>query len=139
MAEQGVFFSRFVRNSSISRNSFTAVGDSAILIVGASGKHRTNQAHSREYPAWNVVEENHVDTVGVWGKQSAAYFKSVTRGNIVRRNVFHDGPRSGVNYNDGAMGGEVLEGNVLLNFVKESNDQCVESTTLCVSRALSPN
>ena len=37
------------------------------------------------------------------------------------------------------MGGEVLEGNVLLNFVKESNDQCVESTTLCVSRAPSPN
>ena len=98
MVEQGVFFSRFVRNSSISRNSFTAVGDSAILIVGASGKHRTNQAHSREYPAFNVVQENHVDTVGVWGKQSAAYFKSVTRGNIVRRNVFHDGPRSGVNY-----------------------------------------
>ena len=100
MAEQGVFFSRFVRNSSISRNSFTAVGDSAILIVGASGKHRTNQAHSREYPAFNHIEENHVDTVGVWGKQSAAYFKSVTRGNIVRRNVFHDGPRSGVNYSE---------------------------------------
>ena len=37
------------------------------------------------------------------------------------------------------MGGEVLEGNVLLNFVKESNDQCVESTTLCVSHARSPN
>ena len=37
------------------------------------------------------------------------------------------------------MGGEVLEGNVLLNFVKESNDQYVESTTLCVSRARSPN
>ena len=37
------------------------------------------------------------------------------------------------------MGGEVLEGNVLLNFVKESNDQCVESTPLCVSRARSPN
>jgi hypothetical protein len=27
--------------------------------------------------------------------KSAAYFKSVTRDNILRNNVFHDGPRSG--------------------------------------------
>ena len=142
----GVFFSRFVRNSTIARNSFSAIGDSAILVVGASGQHRTNQAHSFEYPAFNLIEENHVDTNGVWVKQSAAYFKSVTRANIVRNNVFHDGPRSGINYNgkldatidcfhhvhrlllltvglaDGAMGGEVMEGNLLFNYVKESND-----------------
>ena len=29
---------------------------------------------------------------------------------------------SGVNWNDGFAGEEVLEGNMLLNFVKESND-----------------
>jgi hypothetical protein len=139
----GVFFSRFVRNSTVARNSFTAIGDSAILVVGASARHRTNQATSFEYPAFNLIEENHVDTNGVWVKQSAAYFKSVTRGNIVRNNVFHDGPRSGINCeckkarsfvlvcpdrtllradNDGAMGGEVMEGNMLFNYVKESND-----------------
>ena len=32
-------------------------------------------------------------------------YKSVTRENQILNNVFHDGPRSGVNYNDGAMGG----------------------------------
>ena len=32
------------------------------------------------------------------------YFKSVARANIVRDNVFHDGPRSGVNWNDGPSG-----------------------------------
>ena len=32
------------------------------------------------------------------------YFKAVTRSNIVRGNVFHDGPRSGVNFNDGFAG-----------------------------------
>lgn len=95
----GVFFSRFVRNSTIARNSFSAIGDSAILVVGASGRHRTNQAQSFEYPAYNLIEENHVDTNGVWVKQSAAYFKSVTRANVIRNNVFHDGPRSGINYN----------------------------------------
>ena len=52
-------------------------------------------------------------------KQSAAYFKAVTRANVVQNNVFHDGPRSGVNYNDGFAGGEVMSGNLLLNYVKE--------------------
>ena len=74
------------------------------------------------YPAFNLIEQNHVGVVGVWNKQSAAYFKSVTRANTVRQNVFHDGPRSGVNFNDGMAGGELLQDNVLLNFVRESND-----------------
>lgn len=34
--------------------------------------------------------------VGVWNKQSAAYFKSITRANTLVDNVFHDGPRSGM-------------------------------------------
>jgi hypothetical protein len=34
----GIFFSRYVRNSTISNNDFTRIGDSAILVVGASGK-----------------------------------------------------------------------------------------------------
>jgi hypothetical protein len=111
-----------VRNCSVSLNDFTDIGDSAVLIVGASGRHRTNQATSLDYPAFNTIQSNYVGGMGVWSKQSAAYYKSVTRSNFLLDNVFHDGPRSGVNYNDGAMGGEVMQGNLLLNFVKESND-----------------
>jgi len=118
----GVFFSRHVRDSKIINSDFTQVGDTAIAVVGASGKHRTNQAASLDYPAFNLIEGNHVGGVGVWGKQSAAYYKSVTRQNTIKNNVFHDSPRSLVNYNDGAMGGEVMEGNILFNAVTESND-----------------
>ena len=118
----GVFFSRHVRNSRIQDNSFFVTGETAILLVGSSGKHRTNMAETVQYPAFNTIERNLVDTVGVWAKQSAAYFKSITRENVVRSNVFFNGPRSGVNFNDGAMGGELLEGNLLLNFVRESDD-----------------
>ena len=118
----GVMLSRHVRNSSVSANSFFAVGETAILLVGASAKHRINMGGSDEYPAFNAIERNLVDTVGVWVKQSAAYFKSLARQNVLRRNVFFGGPRSGINFNDGAMGGETMEGNLLLNFVRESND-----------------
>jgi hypothetical protein len=111
----GVFFSRFVRNSSCSFNDFSNIGDTAILVVGASGRHRTNQAASQAYPAYNTIESNHVNGVGVWGKQSAAYYKSITRSNFVRNNVFYNSPRSLVNYNDCALGGELLSGNLLFN------------------------
>jgi hypothetical protein len=118
----GIFLSRHVRNSTFSENAFIAVGETAILSVGAAGKHRTNMAVTDQYPAFNRIEKNFVDTVGVWVKQSACYFKSLTRANILRENVFMNGPRSAVNFNDGAMGGEVMSANLILNFVRESND-----------------
>ena len=99
----GVFLSRHVRRSSIQLNAMTDIGDSGILVVGASGVHRTYQATNLDYPAYNTIARNYVGNSGVWSKQSAAYYKSVTRENYVVDNVFHDGPRSGVNYNDGAM------------------------------------
>ena len=40
---------------------------------------------------------NLVDRVGVYGKQTAAYGKSLSDSNVVRRNVFLNGPRAGVN------------------------------------------
>ena len=56
----GIFFSRFVRNSSIKLNTMTDIGDSGILVVGASGPHRTNQASNLDYPAFNIIEKNYV-------------------------------------------------------------------------------
>ena len=95
----GIFFSRFVRHCAIRRNAMTDVGDSGILVVGASGVHRTFQATNLNYPAYNTIEQNYVGNVGVWSKQTSAYYKSVTRENYLLDNVFHDGPRSGVNFN----------------------------------------
>ena len=127
----GVILSGYVRNASVARNDFISVGDSAIVLLGGSGRHRTNNADNREFPAFNVIEANHIDGVGVWTKQSAAYFKALARENVVRGNVFHDGPRSGVNFNDGAFGGERLEGNLIFNFVRESNDHGARTTPPC--------
>ena len=94
----GVFLSRYARNFSVKANDMVAIGDSGILVVGASGSGMVDNSRNRNYPAYNVIEENHIDTVGVWVKQTAAYFKSVTRGNNIRNNVFHDGPRSGARF-----------------------------------------
>ena len=68
----GIFFSRYVRNSTIKGNAFVEIGDSAVLVVGASGRHRTNQATNLDYPAFNTIEANYAGNVGVWSKQVGA-------------------------------------------------------------------
>ena len=52
----GVFLSRFARNCTISKNDFSMIGDSAILIVGASGQGMIDNSKNRNYPAYNLIE-----------------------------------------------------------------------------------
>ena len=116
-----VLFSNAVSDSIIRKCSFKDVGDSAIAMLGSSQQMVGTQGKGL-FPAHNLIESNIVDTVGVYGKQTSAYFKAKSRANIVRNNVFMNGPRAGVNFNDGSAGGEVLEGNLIMNFVRETGD-----------------
>ena len=65
---------------------------------------------------------NLVDGVGVYGKQSAAYFASKSHGVVMENNAFLNGPRSAININDGFMGGDTFRQNLLVAWVKESAD-----------------
>eukprot|EP00040_Diaphanoeca_grandis_P016432 m.84756 g.84756 ORF g.84756 m.84756 type:complete len:1009 (-) comp25800_c0_seq1:252-3278(-) len=116
-----VMFSNQVENSVISKCTFEKVGDSAIAMVGST-QLMVGTAGKGLFPTNNTVVGNIVDTVGVYGKQTSAYFKGKSNGNTVRNNIFMNGPRAGVNFNDGTAGGEVLEGNLVFNFVRESGD-----------------
>ena len=115
-----LMLSNDVVGSAVLNSTLVEVGDSAILAVGSTRLFDGTAASGR-FPTRNRIEGNLVDTVGIFGKQTAAYFKALSRGNIVARNVFVNGPRSSVNFNDGGPGGEVLE-NLILNFVRESGD-----------------
>ena len=116
-----IMFSNAVSNSTIRQCTFDAVGDSAIAMVGSS-QLMVGTKGKGLMPTNNLIEKNIVDTVGVYGKQTSAYFKAKSDSNLVRNNVFMNGPRAGVNFNDGTAGGEVLERNLVFNFVRESGD-----------------
>ena len=77
-----------MRHCRLAGSDFSYIGDTAIAVVGASGIHRTNQARSLDYPAFNVIENNHVGFVGVYGKQSAAYFKALAEVYPAKHNIF---------------------------------------------------
>lgn len=121
-----LMLSNAVSNSLVANNSFVDVGDSAMLAVGSARLLDATAANSDPVgagmPTNNLLTRNLVDNVGIFGKQTSAYFKALCRANTFSENVLMNGPRAGVNFNDGAAGGEVLEGNLFFNFVRESGD-----------------
>ena len=58
--------------------------------------------------------------LGIWQKQSSFYFHAVSAKARVEGNVFFNGPRAALNFNDGHAGGDVITGNLLVNAVRES-------------------
>ncbi len=91
-----IMLSNSVKYSSVINCSFISCGDSAILSVGSS-RLMNGTGDQGLFPTRNLIQGNLVDTVGVFGKETSAYFKSMSESNIVRNNVFQNGPRAGVN------------------------------------------
>lgn len=115
----GVFLSNYVRNSSVTGCEFYACGDSAVAAVGSTD---LMNGTSGTYPEYNLIERNHMHDVGVFGKQTSGYIKAITHADTIRQNVIYNGPRAGVNFNDGFAGGEILERNLIFNMVRETGD-----------------
>ena len=108
-------------------NEFELLGDSAVVLIGSLpglGNNGSDAATgaSPTYPRDTQVVSNHFHGLGVWGKQSAALFQAVTCRTNFSGNVGYNGPRAGVNINDGYCGGHRVEGNVLFNWVRETQD-----------------
>ena len=114
-----VFFSSYVVNSSVTNSDFWRTGDSAILAVGST---KLADALSPTFPQNTIIDSNWIDTVGVYMKQTSCYFKSITSGTIISNNLCYNGPRAGINFNDGFAGGDVVSGNLVFNMVRESGD-----------------
>ena len=151
-----LMFSNEVMDSTVRKCLFKDVGDSAISMLGST-QQMVGTAGKGLYPSHNLIESNVVDVVGVYGKQTSAYFKAKSRANVVRKNVFMNGPRAGVrlkplpldcialwltayvflkvNFNDGTAGGEVLEMNLVMVRTAASHNM---RPTICVCTFLNP-
>ena len=99
----GVFLSNHVVNSSVLDCDFFRTGDTAVAAVGST---RGVNGSAATVPTMNTISNNHFDTVGVYTKQTSCYFKAQTYANTIADNICHDGPRAGVNFIDGFMGGD---------------------------------
>jgi hypothetical protein len=77
---------------------------------------------ANSFPAFTNISNNLCFEMGYYGKQTAAYFKSIAFKTQLVNNVFFNSPRSLVNYNDAFRGGDLMEGNVMWGAVKETAD-----------------
>eukprot|EP01050_Picozoa_sp_SAG11_P004290 SAG11_NODE_270_length_11380_cov_10.415034_6_plen_124_part_00 len=116
----GIFLSNHAVRTNLVGNTVAHAGDSAIVLVGST--HFMNGTVNT-YPAFTNISNNLCFEMGYYGKQTAAYFKSIAFHTYLVNNVFFNSPRSLVNYNDAYRGGDLMEGNVMWGAVKETADQ----------------
>ena len=141
----GVFLSKYARNCTIIGNRFAFPGDSAVASVGVSN---LADGTAQTYPAFNTISHNWMHDIGTYGKQTSCYFQAVSGRNLVINNTCYNGsseflaatcflpklpisdltdadcvgPRAGINFNDGFLGGNYVEGNLIANMVRETGD-----------------
>jgi hypothetical protein len=93
-----VFFSNHVTDSSVSNSEFVYVGDSALALVG---KTDLVDGTKPTYPNRNTFSNNHIHEVGIYGKQTSCFFQALAANTTLSDSVCYNGPRAGVNFNDG--------------------------------------
>ena len=130
----GVFISGYNRNLTISNSTFEWIGGSAMAAWGdtsyamdAAGKRtipwpRGPDARGGNQPIGTRIIGNVVTDIGVWQKQSSMWFQATTARSLIKGNVHFNGPRAGINVNDGMGGGDEITENLLLNTCRESGD-----------------
>ena len=109
-----IMLSGYNRNTTISRNEFVWIGDSVIASWGytaplggaanddvlaqyKSGVDGTNG----EQPRGTIASENFIHELGHFEKQSSPWFQAKSCQNLIKRNIFFNMPRAGINFNDG--------------------------------------
>lgn len=131
----GVLLSNNVQGSSVRGSEFVRVGDSAVVMVGSSD---AVVGTAPTYPQGNTIASNHMHETGIFGKQTSCVFQALGQNNTVRDNLCYNGPRAGINWNDGFAGGSTVQGNLVFNQVRETGDhgQSLQSTVARVGNPL---
>ena len=82
------------------------------------------------------ISYNYVHEIGLWEKQSSFYFQAKSCLNYIGYNIFFNGPRAGINFNDGFGGGSVLHKNLLFNTCRESGLSAMSCMSLLLLSSL---
>jgi len=130
----GVFITGYNRNLTISNNTFEWLGSSSIAAWGdTSYSLNANQSRSIQWPRGPDARDgnqprgtriigNIVHDIGIFEKQSSFYFQAAVAQSLIKDNVHFNGPRAGINFNDGMGGGDEITENLLVNTCRESGD-----------------
>jgi len=114
-----IFVSGYNRDVSIYMNEFNFIGDTAVGLWGYTDEF---DGRNGEQPRGTQIVGNVCHEIGSYQLQSACVFQAKSARTTISRNVFFNGPRSGINFNDGFGGGNRVENNVIFNQCRQSGD-----------------
>ena len=122
-----LMLSKYHRHATVSHNSFSWLGGTAIALWGWTDELTDGGIHGIDgtagiFPRYTRITENVFREIGVWEKQSSAVFCAKSAQTSLERNVVFNLGRAGFNFNDGFGGGDVIKDNVLFNTCRESSD-----------------
>ena len=121
-----IMVSGYNRNTTIQRNEFVWIGDTAIAQWGyTSGTDIPGMGWDGtdgNQPRYSRILYNFAHELGIWEKQSSFYFQAKSCQNLIKGNIFFNGPRAGINFNDGFGGRSNVTENILFNTCRESGD-----------------
>jgi hypothetical protein len=120
---------RYARDVVISENEIVFQGDNAVSMWGdtenisfADGTTMGYDGTNGNQPRGTQFTSNFVHEIGIWEKQSSMWFQAKSCSNVISNNIFFNGPRAGINFNDGFGGNSTIKKNLLFNTCRESGD-----------------
>ncbi|MGI6265111.1 MAG: right-handed parallel beta-helix repeat-containing protein, partial [Acutalibacteraceae bacterium] len=146
MGGNGVFFYGYNDGHRIANCDFLDLGATAVQVVGKPDAvydpsfwphdlypghqvHKTTVTQpdkvgpkTEDYPRDIVIENNHMENMGIFEKQSCGVNMSVSSRIKVLHNTIHKSARSGINVNDGTFGGHEIAYNDVYDCQRETQD-----------------
>jgi hypothetical protein len=133
-----VMFSGYNRNATVQDSDFAFIGGNALAAWGYTNETQydpgrpgvTNIGYPAagvdgtdgEHPRYTTILRTTAREVGLYEKQSSFFIQAKTAQSIIHGNVFFNGPRAGINANDGFGGGDVISNNLVFSTCRESGD-----------------
>merc|ERR1719428_252494 len=134
----GVMISGYNRNTTIQDSDFSFIGGNAIASWGYTNETENSgfpyytpntnfpeagvDGTDGNHPRYNQILRNNAREIGLYEKQSSFYMQAKTAQSTISGNVFFNGPRAGINFNDGFGGGDDLHSNLVFSTCRESGD-----------------
>jgi hypothetical protein len=130
--------SGYNRNATVSNSEFSYIGGNAVAAWGYTNETATDPGRpgvaimnfpeagvdgtDGEHPRYTTVVSNVAREVGLYEKQSSFFVQAKTAESVILGNVFFNGPRAGINANDGFGGGDEVGHNLVFSTCRESGD-----------------
>ena len=118
----GVFISGYNRNATIMNSDFSFIGGNSIASWGFTNETEGDNhpqagidGTDGNHPRYTSVIGNTAREIGLYEKQSSFFVQAKTAQTLIKGNVFFNGPRAGINANDGFGGGDEITENLVFS------------------------